>query len=211
MKGYGGAAFLAVALLCFLAMAYTAWNAHGTATPASMHGYDMLFEYYAAILMPSAVLFVAALTLAFFGTRLLSSASNAGRQVIPDTNKELIEGMLKERNDEGISGYIRLASLTGVTGTFTKLGITGMPLATISLTVLFVFLALAYPTTVDEKTHTALLDLTKLTLGAFIGSFVQRQSADAQKQASDISRIAKGLPPSSGAGNIQPTPIAPPP
>src|SRR4051794_27472114 len=49
---------------------------------------------------------------------------------------------------------------------FTKLGLTGLPLATISLTIIFSLLATANPGT--------FLDLAKLTLGAFIGSYVQR-------------------------------------
>jgi hypothetical protein len=47
------------------------------------------------------------------------------------------------------------------------LGLTGLPLATIGLTLFFSLLAIQYPN---------FMDLAKLTLGAFIGSFVQKQA-----------------------------------
>jgi hypothetical protein len=59
-----------------------------------------------------------------------------------------------------------LSSLSGTTGTATKLGLTGLPLATVGLTIFFSVIAIFG---VD-----GFLDLAKLTLGAFIGSFVQR-------------------------------------
>ena len=69
-------------------------------------------------------------------------------------------------DEEAVSQYIRLSGLTGFTGIFTKLGLTGLPLATIGLTLFFSLLFFSSP---------AFLDLAKLTLGAFIGSFVQKQ------------------------------------
>ena len=63
-----------------------------------------------------------------------------------------------------IDQYVRLSSLAKFTGTFTQLGLTGLPLATIALTLFFALLSIFKPD---------FLDLTKLTLGAFIGSFVQ--------------------------------------
>lgn len=59
-----------------------------------------------------------------------------------------------------------------MSGMFTKLGVTGLPLTTVFLTLVFAFISLL---PVAEKVSTSFLDLTKLTLGAFIGSFVQRQ------------------------------------
>jgi hypothetical protein len=56
---------------------------------------------------------------------------------------------------------------SGATGTFTKIGLTGLPLATILLTI---FLGVA------GLVNAQFFDLAKLTLGAFLGSFVQRQS-----------------------------------
>ena len=48
------------------------------------------------------------------------------------------------------------------------LGLTGLPLATIGLTIFF---ALMYAYSCDNP----FMDLAKLTLGAFIGCFVQKQ------------------------------------
>ena len=77
-----------------------------------------------------------------------------------------------EGKTESIDQYVRLCSLSGFTGTFTKLGLTGLPLTTVALTLIFAALALL-PT--DPESQKSFFDLTKLTLGAFIGSFVQRQ------------------------------------
>ena len=79
---------------------------------------------------------------------------------------------MQEGKTESIDQYVRLCSLSGFTGTFTKLGLTGLPLTTVALTLIFAALALL-PT--DPESQKSFFDLTKLMLGAFIGSFVQRQ------------------------------------
>lgn len=71
---------------------------------------------------------------------------------------------------EPVDQYVRLRSLSGWAGNFTKLGVTGLPLTTVILTLIFSAVALI-PTQHSQN----FLDLAKLTLGAFIGSFVQRQ------------------------------------
>jgi hypothetical protein len=63
----------------------------------------------------------------------------------------------------------QLAMSAGAIGTFIKLQITGLPLATICLTILFALLGLL------SGLQSPFYDLAKLTLGAFIGSYVQRQ------------------------------------
>jgi hypothetical protein len=85
---------------------------------------------------------------------------------------------------EPIDQYVRLRALTGISGNFTKLGVTGLPLTTVFLTLVFCVISLL-PSTTNSP---AFLDLAKLTLGAFIGSFVQgrveqRRSSDNQKPA----------------------------
>jgi hypothetical protein len=80
--------------------------------------------------------------------------------------------------------------LATFTGSFTQLGLTGLPLATIGLTLFFSFLALVHPD--------GFLDLTKLTLGAFIGSFVQRQverRSDAVSQAAQSVGVGEAVTP----------------
>jgi hypothetical protein len=85
---------------------------------------------------------------------------------------------LKEKvlaGDElAITQYVHLRSLTGFTGAFTKLGLQGLPLATIGLTIFFALMYLRDP---------QYLELAKLTLGAFIGSFVQKQVGERQSGA----------------------------
>ena len=113
------------------------------------------------------LLFVITVVSAAIGYRITTASGANPVQVIPAQDYELLAPLVAEGNVEAIEQYVRLSSLTGFTGTFTQLGLTGLPLATIFLTLLFSGLALW-----DSGTF---LDLAKLTLGAFIGSFVQRQ------------------------------------
>jgi hypothetical protein len=113
---------------------------------------------------------------AVLGVRLLRLVGLARNQqpnrVINQAEWDAICENVKAGNEDSVSQYIRLTSLTGFTGTFTKLGLTGLPLATIALTLFFSLLALWRAET--------FLDLAKLTLGAFVGSFVQKQVTTGQ-------------------------------
>jgi hypothetical protein len=113
--------------------------------------------------MAPLLLIVAAVICTFVGIRLLSSAGVVTQHVIPPQDRELLSGAIRDGNEKAISEYIRLSSLSGITGTFTKVGLTGLPLATIALTM---FLAVLNP---------KFYELAQLTLGAFIGSYVQKQ------------------------------------
>ncbi len=108
-------------------------------------------------------------------------------ETIPYDDRKLLEELVRDEKDKAIELYVRLSSLGGPTGTATKLGLTGLPLATIGLTLFFALVALYEPT---------FLDLAKLTLGAFIGSFVQR-SGEALERA--VRATAGSTPPSEGA------------
>ena len=87
---------------------------------------------------------------------------------------------------------MRLSSLRGFTGTFTKLGLSGLPLATIGLTLFFAMLALL---PLDTESQRSFFDLTKLTLGAFIGSFVQKA---VERRTSETSSESAPTQPLSG-------------
>ncbi len=128
------------------------------------------------------IILISGLITAFFGSSLLQASGASSRTVIPDKDYKLLAPLIRDSKETAITQYVRLSSLSGFTGTFTKLGFTGLPLATISLTLVFALL-----TFFDDK----FLDLAKLTLGAFIGSFVQRQSQEDnnKKQDSDSSNI----------------------
>lgn len=114
---------------------------------------------------------VIAVLSALFALRLFSKAGSLTSQVIRDQDRKLLEPLISAANKEAISEYIRLASLSGFTGTFQYLGFTGLPLATVALTLILLAVSLGVK---DPETSKAVFDMAKLTLGAFLGSFVQR-------------------------------------
>lgn len=120
---------------------------------------------------PELILSAIGLVGALLGVQLLRSVGlSRGQQpgrVINSEEWAAISDQVKAGQEEAVTQYIRLTSLSGFTGAFTKLGLTGLPLATIGLTLFFSILAISYP---------PFMDLAKLTLGAFIGSFVQKQA-----------------------------------
>jgi hypothetical protein len=99
-------------------------------------------------------------------------------EVIPRQDYELLRELLLNDKERGIDQYVRLSSLTGLTGVFTKIGLTGLPLATISITSFFTLLSFF------SMQGSQLFDLARLTLGAFIGSYVQKQVEQRQPAAS---------------------------
>lgn len=111
------------------------------------------------------------------GQRLLTSAQTLYTHTIPKDDLPLVEVAVKDGKPEPIDQYVRLRSLSGWAGNFTKLGITGLPLTTVFLTLVFSAVSL-----LPIGTASDFLDLAKLTLGAFIGSFVQRQVEQRQQQ-----------------------------
>jgi hypothetical protein len=108
---------------------------------------------------------------AMFGVRLFSKAGSLTSQVIRPEDRDLLTPLIRSGNKEAIGEYIRLASLSGFSGTFTKLGFTGLPLVTVALTLILLAMALVIQ---DIEMRKGVFDLAKLMLGAFIGSFVQR-------------------------------------
>jgi hypothetical protein len=110
---------------------------------------------------------------------------------IPPNDFKLIADAIKHGADEPITQYIRVRSLSGLTGAFTKIGLTGLPLVTIGVTMIFTFTSLVFYQ--EEKIFTSLFDLAKLTLGAFIGSYVQRQ-VEQRRQAAEASAEGRSAP-----------------
>ena len=106
-------------------------------------------------------------TFAYIGSRIIISTIARTKDVIPAQDRKLLEPLIASSNERAIEQYVRLSSLSGATGTATRLGLTGLPLLTVALTLIFSGLELYKPTG-------GFMDLAKLTLGAFIGSFVQR-------------------------------------
>jgi hypothetical protein len=120
---------------------------------------------------------------------MVVAAGATATVVIPPQDYELLAPLVTDGKSESIDQYVRLSSLAKFTGTFTQLGLTGLPLATIGLTLFFAALALGRPND--------FLDLTKLTLGAFIGSFVQRQVELGADQKERADPLAEAVTPSS--------------
>ena len=116
---------------------------------------------------------------ATLGKRLLTTVRLADARTIPVEDLPLIQQAVIDGKPEPVDQYVRLRSLTGWAGNFTKLGVTGLPLTTVILTLIFSAISL-FPTSESQS----FLDLAKLTLGAFIGSFVQRQ-VEQRKQEGD--------------------------
>ena len=117
------------------------------------------------------LIFLGAIFFSLIGIRLLGAAGKGTPTIIPPDDRKLLEPLIEKANRDAINQYVILSSLSGFTGTFQKIGFSGLPLATVTLTLIFSFLSFFEP---------AFLELTKLTLGAFIGSFVQK-GTDAAK------------------------------
>lgn len=131
--------------------------------------------------------------------------------VVPPRDLPMIAEAIKQGKPEAVDQYIRLASLTGSVGLFQKIGLTGLPLTTLVLVIFFAFGVLL--SSDNSETFKAFLDFTKLTLGAFIGSFVQRQ-VERRGQESELQKalsLAKENPTTSQqpAPNSQPSPPNP--
>ena len=139
------------------------------------------------------VLLLVGVVCALLGLRLLTTTQNALARTIPKEDLPMIQDAVVAGKPEPIDQYVRLRSLAGWAGTFTKLGITGLPLVTVVLTLIFSFIAL-----LPLERSDSFLDLAKLTLGAFIGSFVQRnvelRKQDAGSSNAHTDSVKSNLP-----------------
>ncbi|WP_143684612.1 hypothetical protein [Variovorax sp. KK3] len=156
------------------------------------------------------VIFVAVLA-AGFGYFLMRAGQNIEAtttgNALPDDARRLL-GSVIEHSADPIGDWTKLVGLTGGTGVFRKLELSGMPLATILMTILFCLLGLAAPVFPDllstagktgprapfDGAATIFLDMAKLTLGAFIGSFVTKStSRDAEATKAGAVAAAKAV------------------
>jgi hypothetical protein len=122
---------------------------------------------------PTIFAVLTAVMAAVIGFLLLRVAGAATREVIPQRDYALLSKLILDNNQDGIDNYVKLSGLTGFVGFFSKMGLYGLPLATILLTIILAMLGLVAP----SGQAATFFDLSKLTLGAFIGSYVQRQRA----------------------------------
>jgi hypothetical protein len=124
-----------------------------------------------------------------FGYILLRRPSKEAS--IAESDYELLKGGALEQA-EVVTNYRALRELTGLPGFFRNLGITGLPLATIAVLAISSYginaIGRAFAATVDVKDiiptefPTAILELSKLLLGAFIGSFVAKSGTIVQSR-----------------------------
>jgi hypothetical protein len=128
--------------------------------------------------LPHLFLFLTGVGSYYIAFRLIAASGVDTRRVIPERDANIVGPAVATGNVAAINQYVRLSGLSGFTGIFTKFGWGGLSLATIALTLIFSGLSLV---------SDSFLDLTKLTLGAFIGSFVQRQAEGRGQQPDDTS------------------------
>jgi hypothetical protein len=158
---------------------------------------------------------------AIFGLILIRMARSGlphpERHVIPEeADKYLVSAFEKSSNP--IGDWTTLVSLSGFTGVFRKLELSGMPLATILMTFVFCFLSVVSVIKgfIDNvELSKAFLDMAKLTLGAFIGSFVTKGSTrdpdlggrkTAQPAGGDETVRTATRDPDLGSGKTRPAP-----
>jgi hypothetical protein len=190
----GGLSFFFAALVAVFALVWMTLIAARKGLPGggvSATSTTEMIDRYLAIFFGHIILLITALASAVIGYMLFRTAGAVSREVIPWSDRKLLSSMLTAGNSAGIDEYVRLSSLSGTTGFFTKIGLSGLPLATIGLTLIFALLSIGGNDNFAE--------LAKLTLGAFLGSYVQRQVG----QAPELQRPSSARAPSEQSGERQ--------
>lgn len=155
--------------------------------------YDNLFGFLQQESSTLILLLIGWIT-ALMGRSLLTTVKFSNTRTIPVEDLPLIEEAVIKGNSEPIDQYLRLRSLTGIAGNFTKLQVTGLPLTTVFLTLVFSGIALI--PLANARLAEQFLDLAKLTLGAFIGSFVQGRVEQRRLQRVEPdAKTSESLPP----------------
>lgn len=119
------------------------------------------------------------------------------KDVIPSQDKALLDDLLRQ-SPHPLDEYVKLSGLIGTTGLFRKLEFSGMPLATILMTLVLCALSVGshaannyLQAKIPDTVATGFFELAKLTLGAFIGSFVARpQAADERRAGTAVATAA---------------------
>jgi hypothetical protein len=165
----GGYAFFMVSAFALVVECYLHFTGRYTFDVTGVPGHEPDGWKVLSVFGPHLILLGASILGAIIGYALLRAAGSASKEVIPQKDAPLLYELLRGDRTTGLDNYVKLASLSGIVGSCFKLGITGLPLATIFLTVFFAILGV-----IPNDIGKGFLDLSKLTLGAFIGSFVQR-------------------------------------
>ncbi|HEV7377564.1 MAG TPA: hypothetical protein VGN95_22805 [Pyrinomonadaceae bacterium] len=187
----------------------------GLRIPAYIFIFGSMVSFAAAFLpqapWPPYVPITTAVLAFIFGYILLSVGTRRAGTISPE-DKDLFKSSILD-NAQNIERYKTLRSLAGIPGFFRNLGIIGLPLATLAITVLFCLLGIACYAinaasnreVIPLQFSTAILELSKLTLGAFLGSFVgksQRTPGTDDIGSSQRTLLVEGTP----SINVQPNP-----
>jgi hypothetical protein len=192
---WAGLIIMYVSVASFFATGYLLYDAtrqvagKSRLAPAGLHAADILSIYAPEFILSGIGVFTALL-----GVKLVRAGGLSPSDPLPVVNPiewKILAAAITDNKDDPIGQYIRLSSLTGATGLFTKLGLSGLPLATIGLTIFFALISMVAP----RDLH--FYELTQLTLGAFIGSFVQKQ-VGALRDTAVKAETLKTLPPAGG-------------
>jgi hypothetical protein len=162
-----------------------------------------------ATYFPLVVAIWVGLTFAGRANALMRAAFYEQTSVIPAKDYDLVKVAIEKGDPAPITEYIRLVSLTGGVGVFQKVGLTGLPLITLGLVLFFALGVMFLPS--ESKTFEAFLDFTKLTLGAFIGSFVQRQVENRSRETELQRAVENVVRRPEGGGAPPPRPPETPP
>ena len=197
-QGVMQAAGLFFTLTAFLAFGYGIVTLIArSAASASVQGAP--FDWLRDLVLPNFSLIsviVVGIIAALLGIRLFTKASELTSSVVRPAEAPHLGPLIEAANKDAINEYIRLASLTGFTGSFTKIGFTGLPLVTVALTLVLLGLTLFVDdTSKNADLQKGLFDLAKLTMGAFLGSFVQR-NIEQEKLAGKADTTSSGNTPS---------------
>ncbi len=194
-----GASFIALVFLMFVLPIIGSMIGQVIKVGLDLSGRDNTSDwmFLLAWFLPHLMLFCIIVVSAYVGYKLVVASGASPENPIPPQKYELLAPLVQAGKAEAIDQYVRLSSLRGFTGMFTKLGLTGLPLTTVTLTIMFVILAVL-PLGSEEKKN--LFDLAKLTLGAFIGSFVQRQVEQRRAGHTGEQTSQEGRP----AANVRP-------
>ena len=166
---------------------------------------DALIDHWIATLAMPVIFIIISLLAVFTGYLLLRAAGSLNKQVLPREEYPILAEALLYDKTKTIEHYIKLSSLTGVMGKFTQLGLSGLPLATILITLFFALLSIWVA---DPEKGESFFDLAKLTLGAFLGSYVQRQIQTEPSQTvrpTGVPSTIDGQPPTENE-RVPPTP-----
>jgi hypothetical protein len=183
--GMAGLVFVGLAFICIAAVVLKTL----TGDSVSVKGAGLMdIFYYSA---PNIILIVTGFISALIGRSLLNAGQRSSYSSLPEGDLAILREAIIDGKSDPIDQYIRLRALSGFTGGFTKIQLTGLPLVTIGVTMIFTVAALAFFQ--NDRIFTSLFDLAKLTLGAFIGSYVQRQ-VERRQQESDAGRSPPSPP-----------------